>query len=259
MLEEIIVCMKMIPRTAEVPVRLSPSGKDIERGDLALDTGEADDCALEEALRLKERFGGKVTVITAGPPEADEILRTGLAKGADHAVRIDDRREGIADPAITARLLSEAIKRRSFDLILTGCMAEDDNFALAGQLIAAFLDIPCAVLVSRLELDPERRIVRCRSDWEEGICAVFELPLPALLTVQTGINEPRYASLRGIREALRRKIEIMPFPQELKGAPSLEVLSMFLPLSEKRGLILKGDPKDLSRKLFDILRDRGFL
>ena len=261
---EIIVCVKRVPEVAEAEVVIAEDGRSIEEKGLVFDINEADSYAVEEALLIKERFGGSVTVMTVGPEEADETLRMCLAMGADHAVRLTDERFAGSDPYATARLLHQAIKDRDFDLVLTGCMASDDGAAQVGVTLAELLGIPHAALVKRIELEDHK--AKVHRELEGGLEEVLEVELPAVFTIQTGINEPRYASILGIRRAMKKEIKVLGLKElglkegevgELGSKTKLERL--FIPPVEKRAEILKGAPEEVSAKLAEILRSEGVI
>jgi electron transfer flavoprotein beta subunit len=259
----IIVCVKHVPKCAEAEVRIDSTGKDIEKHGLVYDINEWDDYAVEEAVRIKERLGGTVTVITVGPEEANSTLRKCLARGADRAIRIYDPKLAGSDPYVVAKALSKVIKNMQFDLILTGVQAEDDGSAVVGPVLAEFLNIPHATMVKKLEIRDKGTAVAHR-ELEGGLMEVVEVKLPALFAVQTGINEPRYVSILGIRKAMQKEIKVLGLKDigldesEVGVAGSWTTIDkLFIPPAEKVCQFLKGSPDDVALKILEILRSRG--
>ena len=261
---ELIVCVKRVPDTSEAEIKIGQSGKEIVTDNLAFNMNEADNYALEEALLIKEKMGGTVTLITAGPEAAEDILRMGLAKGADTAIRIDDPLFAGSDGPAVARILAEAVKTLPYDLILTGCMASDNWDSVVGPAMAELLSIPHAALVTNAEI--QESTCRVQRELEGGLLAQMEIALPALLTIQTGINEPRYASIMGIAKASKREITIHDAAALGLGADTVgdkgsgtHVLSLSLPVQEKMAEILTGSPDEVSASLAVILKERGLV
>ena len=217
--------------------------------------------AIEEAVRLKEKFGGKTTVITMGPPQAESALREAMAMGIDEGILISDRAYAGSDTWATSYTLSSAIKKTgSFDLIICGKQASDGDTAQVGPGISAHLDIPQVTYVKKIE-EMKDNLARVERMTEEGY-EIIETPLPALFTVVKEINEPRLASLKGMLRAKQAKIaawtqkELQLDNQKigLCGSPT-QVIKIFTPPPRQGGQIFKGETKDIAHKLVELLRN----
>lgn len=261
---DIVVCVKHVPDTTEAEIAIRDDGRGIKREGLVFDISEADNYAIEEALVLKEEFDGAVTVLTVGPEGADETLRMCLAKGADQAVRLTDERFEGSDGYATARILAEAIKDMDYDLVLTGVQADDDGSAQVGVTLAEMLDIPHAALVVSTEVEDDEDRMKVRRELEGGLHEVLEIELPALLTIQTGINEPRYASIFGIRKAMKKQIEVLhlddlDLAEEAVGEAGsrTSLVKLFIPVVTAQATILEGSPEEVSSELATILKNEG--
>jgi electron transfer flavoprotein beta subunit len=258
---EIVVCAKRVPETAEAELRIVDE-LGIREDDLVFDINEWDNYALEEALRLREEHGGTVTVVTLGPEAAEEMIRSCVAKGADATLHLSDPSLEGGDAVSVARALAAAIKRLEYDLIITGAQASDDGWGQVGPLVAHFLEVPSATLVTRVEVEDDS--VTVRRELEEELQEEVELSMPALLAVQTGINEPRYASVRGIRKALKHEIEKLDAQDleledaEIGPAGSLSrLVKLYHPPRGEKAVLLEGSPTECADELAGILRSRG--
>lgn len=255
---DLIVCLKRVPQTAEAEVQIGPSGKDIVRDRLTFDMNEADSYALEEAILLKEKFGGTITAISLGLPDAEDTLRIALAKGADNAIRIKAEDFGELDGFKTASLIKDALGNMKFDILLTGCMATDDSLYQVGPVLAELLGVPHATLVGKIEVAGERAMVN--RELEGGLIERLEISLPAVFAVQTGINEPRYASLIAIRRAAAKEIKVMgknEIPTEHRLNSTLEKL--FVPPAGKRAEILAGTADEVSARTASLIKEKGLI
>lgn len=254
----LIVCVKQVPNP-ELQFRVREDGRDVVREGLTYQMNEPDEYALEEAVRIKEAAGGTVTAVAAGPERVQEVLRQAMAKGADAALRIDLPDGWEFDPAVVARVLAEAIRGREHDLVLTGVQSEDFAHASTGALLASHLGVPHASVAAKVVLeDGKAKVYR---ELEGGIQEVLALPLPALLTVQFGINEPRYASVAAILKATRQPIEEATL-EELGLADDLggrlSVRRMYVPEVTHRAEMLEGEPPEVAKRLAAVLREKGF-
>ncbi len=256
---DIIVCIKRVPQTAEADVKIDSSGRDIVKDRLTFDMNESDTYALEEAILFKEKFGGTLTVVSLGLGDAEDTLRIALAKGADNAIRIKEEDFGELDGFKTAQLLNEVIKDIKYDIIFTGCIATDDYYSQVGVTLAELLNIPHATMVTKIDIADEK--VHAHRELEGGLLEHLEITLPALFTVQTGINEPRYASLIAIRRAAKKEIKVMGKSEISSGdiMPNSTLEELFTPPVGKRAEILSGSLDDVSAKVTDIIKEKGLL
>ncbi|MBI5586101.1 MAG: electron transfer flavoprotein subunit beta/FixA family protein [Deltaproteobacteria bacterium] len=254
----IIVCVKRVPFTQEVDLEIAPDKKDIEREDLAYVVNDWDHYAIEAAVRLQEEWGGTVTAVTLGMEEDEEVLRRCLAMGADRAIRIDPGERGL-DGAGVARVLARVIDPLPHDLILTGVQAEDDNLGVVGIMLAELLGLNHAAVVTALEAGEGELTIRC--ELEGGVDERSKIALPALLTVQTGLNEPRYVSIMGIKKAAKKPLEVVFLEsldlQEDDLALQTIVEEVFLPPETGGAEMISGDPARIAEILLSILSEKG--
>jgi electron transfer flavoprotein beta subunit len=260
----IIVCVKRVPETSEADISVDKSGKDIDKSGLAFDLNEWDSYAIEEAIQLKEKHGGTVIVLSVGGEDSNESIRKCLAMGADDALRLTDPAFIGSDGFATAKILAEAIRKFPYDLILTGAQAEDDGYGQVGITVARLLGIPSASLVNHLEVQDKK--VKAHRELEGGLEEVYEIDLPALLTIQTGINEPRYVSIMGIRKVAKKEIKVMGAsdlnlkPEEVGLSGShIQLEKVFFPPVGKGAVMIGGNPEEVSIKVLDIVKDKGGL
>ena len=261
---DIIVCVKHVPDTTEAEIAIRDDEGQlgwhgIKKEGLVFDISEADNYAVEEALLLKEEFDGAVTVLTVGLEGADETLRMCLAKGTDKAVRLTDEVFEGSDSFAIARILSEAIKDMDYGLVLTGVQADDDGAAQVGVTLAEMLGIPHAALV--VGLQEEEGKVRVNRELEAGILESYTIELPALLTIQTGINRPRYISLGGIKRAMKKELQVMS-PDELgltveMLAPQVKLERLEFPPRGKEAVLIPGPSEESAEQLTRILQNAG--
>jgi len=254
----IIVCIKQVPETTEV--RINPETNTLIREGVKSIINPFDMYAIEEGVRLKERFGGKVTVVTMGPPQADAALREAISMGADEGILVCDRAFAGSDTWATSYTLSGAIKKiGSFDLIICGKQASDGDTAQVGPGISTHLDIPQVTYVKKVE-EANEKSMRVERMMEEGY-EIIETPLPALLTVVKEINEPRIPSLKGMIRAKSAKIiiwgqnDLNLDPQNigLCGSPT-QVVKIFTPPQRSGGQIIKGEVPEIAAQLVDLLK-----
>ena len=257
---DIIVCVKHVPDVTGAEISIDESGKKIKTEDLPFEINEWDEYAIEEAILIKERLGsGTVTAITIGDEEAEATLRRCLAKGADKAIRVyDDTFEG-SDAYAIAKILHSLIKDLPFDLIFTGVQTNDEGYGQVGGILSELLEIPHASLVKQIEIKEKQ--IEVNRELEGGLEEALELQLPALLTIQTGINEPRYVSIMGIRKAKKKELQVLSLndlgltPDEVGYSGSwLQIEELSIPKPTKQVVIL-----DDATKLAEVLRARGLV
>ena len=203
---EILVCVKRVPDTAENEIVVNSKGTDIERGDLVYSVNEWDNYAVEEAIQIRDNVGGSVTVVTVGDADAEEILRREMAMGADKGILLSDDAFNGSDGKGIAAILKAEIAKGKYDLILTGAQA-DDGAAQVGGMLAAMLDMPYASLVNKIEIISDK-VIKVGREIEGGNQEMSEIDLPCVLSIQTGINEPRYVGIRGIRKVASVEIPV---------------------------------------------------
>jgi len=254
----IIVCVKRVPFTQEVDLEIDGSGRDIRRDMLTYVINEWDNYAVEEAIRIKERTGGGVTAITIGSEEDEEVLKRCLAMGADRAIRIDPG-DSPLDAFVISRILAQVIGDMEYDLILTGVQADDSNEGAVGSMVAEHLDIAHGAVVIGVETDGGS--AKIRAELEGGTDELSKIDLPAVLTIQTGINEPRYVSIMGIRKAAKKELNVIPLRElnipEEDLAPRTILEELFLPPETEGAEILEGDPSFVAEEIIRIMKEKG--
>ena len=259
---EILVCVKRVPDTAENEIEVNRDQTDIERDDLVYSVNEWDNYAVEEAIQIRDNVGGSVTVVTVGDEESEEVLRREMAMGADNGILLsDDAFEG-TDGRGVAALLKAAVAKGNYDLILTGAQA-DDGAAQVGGMLAAMLDLPFASLVNSIEIIDDKTI-RVGREIEGGNQEINEIDLPCVLSIQTGINEPRYVGIRGIRKVASVDIPVhgsaeLGLAADTVGEAAARVKrsDYFVPDLGAGAEILEGSTDEIVAKLIDILKAKG--
>ncbi|MBM7622642.1 electron transfer flavoprotein subunit beta/FixA family protein [Sporohalobacter salinus] len=256
---DIVVCVKQVPDTNEV--KIDPEEGTLIREGVPSIINPEDRHGIEEAIKLKEEYGGKVTVISMGPPQAEEVLKEALAMGVDEAILVSDRAFAGSDTWVTAYTITEAIKNLDgFDLIFCGRQAIDGDTAQVGPQIAENLGIPQVTYATDLNI--EGKEVEVKRQLEDGY-SIIETELPLLVTVLDDINDPRYPSIKGIVDAYRKQeIEVwgaddLKLDESRLGldASPTKVHKTFVPTHEKKGEILEGDPKEQAKELINKLKE----
>jgi electron transfer flavoprotein beta subunit len=255
---KIAVCLKHVV-TRDAAVRVDESGAWIRDRDASFELNEPDAYALEEALRLKEKLGGpgtspgtsEVIAVSAGPGRVTQALREALARGADRAIHVDGEALARADASVVAKSLAAALKDEGVDLVLTGLQSDDQGFAQVGVILAELLGLSHATIV--MEVQVADRMLRVRRELEGGWFQWVSLPLPALLTIQSGINQLRYATLKGIMAAKKKEIRVVAAPAGL--TPLVEIRSLAVPARQKQTRLLAGTPPEAAKELVRALRE----
>jgi len=258
---KIISCIKPVPDPAS-RLTINETKTWIKDQDLTFVASEADNYALEEALRLKERHQGEVAVVSMGGEEAARVLRSGLAMGADRAIHLLDAKFKGADEFAAAATLAKAIEKDGgADLVLTGVQSDDLGTGMTGTMLAEFLGWAHATVVVGVEADPDKKSVKVKRELEGGINETVELPLPAVLTIQFGINQPRYASLKGIMAAKKKEFKVwsaadLGLSDDAigKSGAKYEVREILMPERKSKVEIISGTPDEAVATLVEKLR-----
>lgn len=259
---EILVCIKRVPDPAENEIRIAPDGGDIQRDDLVYSVNEWDNYAVEEAVRLVERDGGTATVVSVDDPEGEDIIYREMAMGASEGLLLSDPAFEGSDGLGTARILAAAAKKGPYDLILTGAQAED-GAAQVGGMLAALLDWPYASVVNLIETNGDGTL-RIGREVEGGDQEISEIETPCVLSIQTGINEPRYVGVRGIRKVASYEIpvldgEALEVAAESVGAAGAKVrrVDYFVPEVGDGAEMIEGSIEEMADQIVDLLRAQG--
>lgn len=261
---EILVCVKRVPDTAENEIEIKKDGTDIERDDLVYSVNEWDNYAVEEAIQIRDKVGGTVTVVTVGDEEDEEVLRREMAMGADQGVLLSDDAFEDSDGRGIASVLKAEIQKGNYDLVLTGAQA-DDGAGQVGGMLAAMLGWPYASLVNMIEVGDGGQI-KVGREIEGGNQELNEIQLPCVLSIQTGINEPRYVGIRGIR-----KVASVDIPTHSCGDLGMDPASVgaagakvkrtdyFMPELGDGAEMLEGSMEEKIDKLIELLKAKGGL
>jgi electron transfer flavoprotein beta subunit len=246
----IIVCIKQVP-AKDAPLAIA--GNWIKESDIGFEMNEPDSYALEEALRLKEKHGGEVIALSMGPERVKQTIKEALAKGADRGIHIADDNFAQLDPLGSAKALAAAIKKEKVELVLTGLQSDDHGFGQTGVLLAALLDLPHATIIMQIEIQDAK--MRLKRELEAGWFQHIECPLPAVLSIQSGINKVRYATLKGIMAA--KKKDLATITRESLGVAhesTQKIERIYIPTKTKKTEFLTGNPKEIATKLVEKLK-----
>jgi electron transfer flavoprotein beta subunit len=270
---KIAVCIKQVP-TREWQPRLTDDKTWIREQDASFEMNEPDAYALEEALRLREKHGGEVVVCSAGPVRVQQVIREALARGADRALHVEDNSLASSDASMTADALAAAMTEEQFDLVLTGLQSDDQGHAQVGVVLAERLGIPHSTIIMEVEIQGGRGqgeggrgqgeggrgkgeggSVRVKRELEGGWFQWITMPLPALLTIQSGINQLRYATLKGIMAAKKKEIRKVAMPAGLQ--PTQQIVALSVPVKSKQTQMISGSSTDAARELVRRLREEA--
>jgi len=253
---KIVVCIKQVPARDSV-LRLNPAATGVQETDVSFEVNEPDIYALEEGLRLKEKHGGEVVLATLGPARAQQAIKEALAKGADRALHLDDPAFASLDAFGIARALGKAIEKEKPDIILTGLQSDDFGAAQTGVVLAEFLTLPHSTII--MEIQVEGGALRVKRELEGGWFQWISLPLPAVVTIQSGINKPRYATLKGIMAAKSKPVKKLTAadlgltPEDL--TPRQRIARVYTPVKAAQTEFLQGSPKEIATRLVDKLKN----
>ena len=258
---DIVVCVKRVPLTEEVDLVVDEQKKGVKKDQLAFVLNDWDNYAIEEAVLLKEKHGGTVIAVTVGNEDDEEVLRRCLAMGADSAIRVEAGDMSRFDSFGIAKILSKVVSDLPHDLAFTGVLADDDSYGMVGMLMAEELNLNHSCMVTAIEL--KDGTVQTTSELEGGLGEVSLVDLPALLTIQTGINEPRYVSILGIRKAAKKELKVMDLAElgipDDELAPRTIIEEVYLPPETEGAQILAGDPDQIAADFIEILTKKGVM
>jgi electron transfer flavoprotein beta subunit len=245
---KIIVSVKQVP-SRDSALKVKANGKWLDESDLSFEMNEPDAYALEEALQLKEKLGGEVVVLSAGPERVTQTIREALAKGADRAIHVELDEDAVLDALATAHILAKALEGEAPDLILTGLQSDDLGYGQTGVVLAELLGFAHATIV--MEVESLGTTIRVKRELEDGWFQNVVLPLPAVLTIQSGIKKLRYATLMGIKKAKTKEVKKIPATSAISAA---QIEKVYLPQRNKQSQILTGDPRDVAKQLVEKLK-----
>jgi electron transfer flavoprotein beta subunit len=254
---KIAVCIKQVP-TREWQPRLNDDKRWIREADVSFEMNEPDAYALEESLRLREKHGGEVVVCSAGPSRVQQVIREALARGADRAIHVEADALGSADASVIADALAPAMADEHFDLVLTGLQSDDQGHAQMGVILAERLGIPHSTIIMDIEIEPGTdgaARVRVKRELEGGWFQWIAMPMPTLLTIQSGINQLRYATLKGIMAAKKKEIRKVAMPAGLQA--SQQIVSLALPTKSKQTRMIEGSAGEAAKELVRLLREEA--
>ena len=260
---KILVLMKQVANKDAI-LRINKDSNWIEEADLSFEVNESDGYALEEALRLKEKHSGEVVVCSLGPQRVKSVIKDALARGADRAIHVEDDALASADAFVTSGALAAAMKGEEFDLILTGLQSDDQGFAQVGVILAEKLGVAHSTIIMEVQVEGPstgsgQAALRVKRELEGGWFQWVAMPLPAVLTIQSGINQLRYATLKGIMAAKKKEIKKVNPPSLPAGASAgkQKIVSLYVPEKGKKTQIIAGSPAEAAKELVRKLREEA--
>ena len=249
---KILVAVKQVP-ARDSQLRVDAGGRWIQEADLNFEINEPDAYALEEGLQLKEKNGGEVVALCAGPARASQSIREALAKGADRAIHIEEEKLENYDTLATARLMAKAIAAEAPDLVLTGLQSDDLGYGQTGVVLAELLGWPHSTII--MQVEKKDAGIRVKRELESGWFQHIEMPLPAVLTIQSGISKLRYATLMGIKKAKTKEVKRLTAGElGIEMSSSVKVSRVYLPQKTKQTQLLEGSPREVAAKLVEKLK-----
>ena len=261
---EILVCVKRVPDNEENEIELNSAGNDIDKDDLVYSVNEWDNYAVEEAIQIVDEHGGSVTVVTIGDEESEEVLRREMAMGAEKGILVSDEALENSDGKGVAAVLKAVVEKGNYDVIFTGAQA-DAGAGEVGGMLAAMLDLPYASLVNKIDVDGDKSL-KVGREVEGGDQEMNEIELPCVLSIQTGINEPRYVGIRGIRKVASVEIPTLSASDlgvgsDMAGEAAAKVkkVDYFLPELGEGAEMLEGSTEEIVGKLIELLKAKGGL
>jgi len=252
----IIVCLKEVPGR-DTRYEVSPDGRWIKDSDVSFEISECDEYALEEALKLQEKHGGEVVLLTLGTERAEKLMRKGLAMGAEKGILILDPTNQITSPLAAATAFAQVLKNEQYDLVLAGTQSDDFGYAQTGVMLAELLNVPHATIVMQVSVDPAARRLQALREMESGWFQKVEMPFPAVLTIQAGISQIRFTPLKGILMAKKkeiRRVELSSLGINVAEIPRVEVERIYFPEATRKAEILQGNAETVAASLLEKLR-----
>ncbi len=251
---KVLVLMKQVPDT-ETRIKIRPDAQGIVEDGIKWVINPYDEFAIEEALRIREKFSGEVVIVSLGPKRVEEAVRQSLAMGADRAVIVES--EQMLEPYLVVQALAKVVQDEGYDLILTGKQAVDDDSAQVGPMLAARLELPQASIVIKLDIDEGAKKLRVERELE-GATEVVELPFPAVITAQRGLNEPRYPTLPNIMKAKKKEVKRIPLASlNLNLPPRVRLIQLTPPPERPEPTVLTGDSAETAKKLAELLHEQA--
>ncbi len=257
---KIAVCVKQVP---DMESKFVVNNSKVDESQIAFKMNDFDEFAVEAALQIKEKLGGEVIIISVGPERVVKDIRQAFAMGADWGVHVNDPQIDEGDSRVVASAIQKAIgKIGNVDLVLTGVMSNDNQSALTGIMVANLMNLPHCTNIVKLEIGADQKSITVNRELEGGLNEVLEMNLPAVLSIQSGINQPRYPTLPGIMKAKKKRLDVMKAADlglsELgKAGSKTEMIKMYIPVSEHKAEIIQGDPKQAAAALINKLKNEA--